>query len=155
MTELEQKEQFALAWLRIPDDAFEAALLVFGMDTGAALKASALWVKDSDVLRIRDELLAEYGEEAFLPSKGDVARLAWQMANDKFSGTVKERVAALALYAELQGHIVKGGTNVNIDQSVKQTNNVLQVPMPASVEEWQQKASAQQRQLVENARSTH
>jgi len=69
MTEQEQKEQFAIAWLRIPDDAFEAALLVFGMDTGAALKASSLWVKDDEVLRIRYELIAEHGRR-FLAVKG-------------------------------------------------------------------------------------
>lgn len=152
--DIETKTAFAIAWLREPEDAFKAAMVVFGMDTNAALLASTKWTNDADVLRIRDELLDEHGEDAFLPSKEDAIRLAWKMANNEYAGT-KDRVAALHVFSELRGYITKGATNVNIDQSKTVTHNVLQVPMPATTAEWQEKAKVQQRMLVENARSTH
>jgi hypothetical protein len=152
----DQKRAFVYAWLQDEDgDAFGAALKVFGADTSAALRYSHEWSHSDEVLKLRDEVLAEYGEEAFLPTKGDAVKLAWKMAQTE-TVPVRERVAALALFSELRGFVSKGGTNVTIDNSVKSlTSNVMQVPMPASIDEWQEKAKFQQRQLVENARSTH
>jgi hypothetical protein len=153
MTENEQKEAFALALLNNPDDAFKAACIVFGNDTSAALKASTFWVNDAQVIEYQDKLIAEHGEETFLPSKHEASRVAWRMATDETRGT-KDRVAALALFSELQGYITKGA-KVSIDNSDNRqvNNNVMQVPMPASFEQWQENARRQQAQLIENARS--
>lgn len=157
MTELEQKKTFCIAWLRLgcdPEESFRAACQVFLTDTGAALRASMNWPIDAEVIKIRDELLNEFGEDAFLPSKGDATRLAWAIANDDKLAT-KDRIAALSLFSELQKFITKGSQTV-IDNSTKTlTNNVMQVPMPASADEWQEKAKMQQKQLVSNARPTH
>lgn len=151
MSDTEDKRAFALAWLRQPDDAFKAACEIWPNDTQKALKASSFWVRDPEVIAERERLLDEHGEEAFLPSKHDLAREIWKLTQD---GLREDRIKAMKLYAEVRGFIEKPQTNVNVDNS-KTTHNVMLVAMPASIEEWQQKAVAQQKQLVSNARPTH
>jgi hypothetical protein len=146
------KAAFALAYLKKPDDAFGAALTVFS-DTGAALRASMNWINDDEVLAEMDRLEGEYGVDAFLPTKEDICRDILKIAADAYAPT-KERVNAYRLYAEVRKFIEKG-TKVDVNNSVNQTHNVMNVPMPASIEEWQEKARFQQKQLVSDARPTH
>lgn len=103
--ETPQKDAFAVAWLK-HGDPFPAALEVFGHENGGvAILFSSLWAKDPYVLRKRQELIDERGEEGFLPSKAEIARKI--LAVHDAATFADEKTRALRLYAEVMGHITK------------------------------------------------
>lgn len=109
--EQQEKDKFAAEWLRT-GDSFKAAIAVTGVnDAGRALWLEKQLVLDDYVLRRKQELIQENGEEAYLPSKADIARKVLE-AHETARST-DDRLKALRLYAEIMGHISKPDTNSN------------------------------------------
>lgn len=144
------KDAFANALLRTPHDPFAAALQLFGNDTMKALQVSKAWVSDIYVLAKQAELLEQYGEDEFLPSKAMLARRVFELA-EMPNKDAKDRLAAYRLYGELRGYISKDGTTVNVNATVN-NNRVMVIKDHGDEGEWETKAQRQQTKLIEHAR---
>lgn len=144
----EMKRRFAAEILRKPGNAFEAALSC-GLDTGAALRASVEWLNDEEVLAFKQQLLEdnERGELAFLPSKAEAARLAWDLANA--GPFIEDRLKALKLYSDILGYIEKPSA-VNVNNNVT-NNRVMVVKDHGSNENWEENMRRQQAELTKES----
>lgn len=143
------KSAFAAALLRTPHDAFAAACSVFGTDTARALTVANSWVYDTDVLQFQADMIKEFGEDAFLPSKLTLARRIYDLGND-VRAELRDRLAAFKLYAELRNFIEKPAVvqnNVTVNQ-----NRVMVVRDHGTNDEWAVKVRSQQARLIEHAR---
>lgn len=147
-TELVQKKKFALEYLKNPNEPFKAGVAVFGDDTSKALVASTRWVKDPDVLAYMEEAKEEMGDMHFLPTKADLARIAWDLGNDT-NRHVDDRLKALRLYADVRGFIEKQGTIIN--NNVLTNNKVMLIKDHGTPDAWEQKLAEQQAKLIEDA----
>lgn len=145
------KDLFALALLRQPDNPFQAAVKIFGTDTARALDISHRWPNDQYVLSKQAELLAEFGEEAFLPNKHDLARKLYELADTLTDG--KEKIAALRLYADVRGYIEKQTAIANVTNNTVVQNRVMVMKDHGTDDEWEAKAAKQQGLLIEHART--
>lgn len=103
------RDKFAQLCAKYPDqDPYEVAAFVFKdlVDPfSRSQQAAMLWLKDLEV----KELIGKYRTDSVredLASKEEAAKLAWTLANDHDVPT-KERIAALKLYGEFNGMIVK------------------------------------------------
>lgn len=142
------KTRFAGELLRNPDQAFGAAQMVFGADTGRALFAAQNWINDDFVTSERARLLRDKGARAFLPNKEDYAREIWRMATDART-PIEEKRKFLDLYGDVMGHKERpqqGGINLNVTQ-----NRVMIVKEHGSADEWEAAAKAQQFRLANGA----
>lgn len=101
-----KKRLFAYHWLRTPNDAFKAGIVVFGQsNAGMALMACSDWVNDPIVLDERDRLIKEKGPLAFMPDRYETARMS--LAVFEQSRDPENKLKALKLYADIMGHIPK------------------------------------------------
>ncbi len=112
--------------------AFEAALVVFGEDTNAALWASWNWLTDPLVIAAKDAYAQNTELNEKLLDKDQLAARLLQFAEEKdVSGRFyilegKDRLAAYKLFAEIQGFIGK----LSIDASTNNfTNNELKLTL--------------------------
>lgn len=114
LNELELKRMFAIAILRKPlrqpHDSYDIATSIFGGDTVKGMFAGANWPVDPDVIRFKNELLAEHGAEYFLPTREELAAMILEVTNERFQSgglkhDAKEREKLLRLYAEVRGFI--------------------------------------------------
>jgi len=150
MTELEEKEKFALAFLDFKDP-FKAALFVCeGMPTQKALKMATEWPNDLEVKGFIKAIKDKEESIENLPNKKDLAQAIWdKMESCRFP----EDYAKLAkLYAEVRGFIEKPDNKpvVTINQ-----NRVMVVKDLGNAEDWQAKAEKQQRDLLNVSTSKH
>lgn len=108
--ELALRDEFAKLVAKYPNqDPFEIGEYVFRdlKDPGLrGQQAAMFWIKDIEV----KELISNYrsgqsGSEA-IPSKDQAALLAWSLASDP-AADKKDRIAALNLFGQLNGMIVK------------------------------------------------
>lgn len=146
------KRAFAEAWLRNPSNAFAAALEVTGNDPVASTQLANSWVGDSEVKAFKNELITEYGEEYFLPSKTsmvhDILDRARKCQHDE------DYVKLMKLAADMRGFIEKPGVTVN-NNTTFTTNKVMQIPVfvnnagqPIDDHEWEQQLIANQERLT-------
>ena len=106
------KAAFAAFLLETPDKPFEAALKLFPSDRerGKACQITFSWPNDPEVIaemrRLRE---SEEYENPELPSKKKLIAMLMAVHDDiKLSPQEKkERISAIKLMADLQGHIVK------------------------------------------------
>jgi hypothetical protein len=99
------KDRFTVEWLR-KGDPWQAALTVLGHQNASyASQCASQWPFDPYVIAKRKQLLAEQGEEAFLPTKVDLAREIWRDAENCRDPADKTR--NLRLYAEVMGFVEK------------------------------------------------
>lgn len=146
------KAAFAAALLRYPNDAFKAASLVCGTDSGRALRMAWEWPNDPGVLEKQKELLEEYGEEHFAPTKAQASQKVYEIASDE-RVDAKVRLAAFDLFCRIKGFIQKPeGTVINNNNTVVNQNRVMLMRDHGTVEEWEEKLRAQQAKLVEHSR---
>lgn len=143
------KDAYAMLLLQAPNDPFGCALKLFGTNTVRALEVSQTWVCDYYVLSKQADLLAEFGEDHFLPSKAIAARRVFEMA-EMSNADRKDRLAAYRLYAEMRGFIEKGG-GININNNIT-TNRVMVVKDHGSNDDWERSAAGQQSKLIEHSR---
>lgn len=150
--ELDVKIQFADAWLRNPNNAFEAALTVTKGDPCEALRISSAYIYDDQVLQLKAELIEKFGEEHFLPSK--VAMLQDILTRAKKTPQDDDYVKLMKLAADMRGMLSDKST-VNVSTTINQ-NKVMIVPtfVDASGKllddhAWEQNLIQQQQRLVQ------
>lgn len=144
------KLQFAEAWLRQPDNAYAAALTIVE-DRFQAFRMAEILVKDPEVKEIKKQLIEEYGEEHFLPTKSDMVRQIFQRAQ---FATEDGFVKMFTLIANMRGFIEKQAP-VTINNN--QTNNrIMLVPMAnlndngtVDANHWEKLAVSQQAALTQ------
>lgn len=141
----DEKQLYALALLRHPDDTYKAALEVVGGDLARALVMSREWPQDPEVIEYKTLALADKGEEAFLPSKADVVRAIWGKAEKCSDPDVAFK--GYKLVADIMGYVEKPGTTINNNTLVDQ-RKVMVVTDHGTDEEWEAKLLAQQAALT-------
>lgn len=148
VTETEGKKRFARLLLQHPGDARRCAEILCAevgiSDGNVAIQIMRAWPNDPVVIEEQERLLATEGEETFLPSKSDLARLVWGIA-DSQTAAAEDRLKAAKQYAELMGYVVK------TPQVAIQVNKVMQVKDFGEDDEWERKALEQQNKLLQHA----
>lgn len=157
MTEQETKAAFAAALLKDPSNPFKAAMSVTGAtgvnDVDKASDAAFManyWPKDPFVVSEMQRLQSKEGELAFLPSKADLARKIWELANKPMDAADSAKL--LKLYGEVMGHIEKPGTQVNVD--ARNLSRNVMVVKSHDKDSWEAKARAQQKGLTSDGESS-
>lgn len=144
----ELKARFAELLLRWPGEAFKVACMIVGNDTQRAMDIAARWPLDMDVLELQAALIAEQGDEAFLPTKAELARRVFNVGDT--ATDVKDKLAAFKLYAEIRSFIVKAEV---VNNNVINNNRVMVMTDFGSDEQWETKAVKQQSKLIEHSRT--
>lgn len=147
------KRKFAERCLFNPNNKYVAALECTNGNPQEAMRILETWLYDDEVKAYETELLAERGEEAFLPSKANMIQgLLNRLANP--GCTDDDYVKLMKLAADMRGFIEKPGVTVNNNIT---TNKVMNIPVfigsngqPASMDEWEQQLITQQQTLVED-----
>lgn len=147
----ELKLKFAAALLRYPSDAFKAGLEVFGTDTGRALYVASHWINDPIVNAEKQRILEDDGEMFGLPTKADVARKAWDLANAERPMEDKDRLELLKFYASLRGFVEKPKESTGEGNTNVIAQNVMIVRDHGSNDEWADKVRRQQEKLLQDA----
>ena len=149
--ELTYKVAFAEQWLRNPHNSFEAAMKVCRGRTVEALQMAQAWMYDDQVLQLKDELVAKYGEEHFLPSKAEMLHSIYRRSNDPATAN-EDFVKLMKLAADMRG-MLQDKTSVAINNITN--NKVMMVPVfvdsagkIASDDSWEQSLIEQQQRLV-------
>ena len=97
------------------------------------------------MLRFKEELLAEYGAEHFLPSKADIVRELFKIGTAT-NHDANDRVKALQEAAKIMGYIEKPApVTVNTGDM---SNRVMIVRDHGTLDAWEEKALAQQNKLI-------
>jgi len=145
----EKKRAFAFNLLKNPNKPIEAAKAVFPDDMATACTVSVAWVNDGKIVQYQQELLKEYGEEHFLPSKADVARELYRIGAQQ-PAEDRDKIKALETYSRLMGYLGDGSTNINNYMST--SNRVMMVPEHQTVDSWAHKAKDSQANLIEKTK---
>ncbi len=138
------KQQFALALLTFVGDATKAAERVAPGNAYYAKYMAEHWPNDPYVIRAKKELIDEYGDDFFLPSKYDLGRKLTVIMDTCPDPTSKLR--AIELYARIFSHLQPNGA-INVNSNNVTTNKVMLVRDYGSDDQWEERALAQQRQL--------
>jgi len=144
------KDAFAAELLRTPNDPFKAAQKIVG-NTIRALQMSQDWPTDVYVLKRQVELIEEFGEDNFLPSKLTLARRIYELG-ETTTASISERLAAYRLYADLRNFIEKPSL-INQNNLTVNNNKVMVVQDFGSDDQWEETAKNQQMKLVSDARN--
>lgn len=136
------KRLFAEAWLREPKNPFAAAMSICGGDASVAMQMSQAFVHDAEVSKLKTELIAQRGEEAFLPSKAEMFGEVWHRAKESQRDDDFVKLAKLA--ADIRGFLNKEVAN----QTNIVNNRVLVLPAPKSEDDWEKGCIEQQQALV-------
>ncbi len=150
---IEYKKQFASEWLKCPNDPFKAALAVFGVDTGSALRAAQEWPKDGFVIAEQARLQAE-GFEVYKPEELRnklITELLKIVENEK--AYADDKIKAADQIGKLKALHPKQETNIN--NNVITANKVMLVRDHGSNEDWEHKLREQQRSLKNGIPTTH
>lgn len=139
-----RKKDFALAWLRNQSEPLVAAREIVGQNSVLALSILQNWTCDPVVLQYRKELLEEYGEESFLPSKADMVKKLLKEIESNHDPDI--RLKYYKLCADIQGFLQKD--SININTTVGNQTNVMLVPTSRSDDDWEKALAAQQSQLL-------
>ncbi len=125
--DVELKQSFGIALAQNFKNPFEAALSVFGKETNKALYASTRWLEDEIVLQAKNDYNAVTTTEELLLDKRQLSLKLLAFAEEKiffngnevYAAEAKDRLAALKLYADVQGFISKDTINNTINNSPK------------------------------------
>ena len=155
MTVEEQKTIFAIELFPVPGEHLRAATSVLGQfvhPIQGRMQLADLWRTDPFVLDTCKDLLERYGEEHFLSTKSDVARIIFKRATrpnidaENFGKLMK-------LYAEVRGFIERP-KNGDAPATNIGTMNVLVVKDKGTTEQWQMFSDAYQHD-VHDADAAH
>ncbi len=119
--EADLKKLFAVEWAKNPTNPFEAALVIFKVDTGKALWVSKYWLTDPIVIAAKDVYLENLNLDKPLLDKNQLAAKVLQLAEEKtqdgtrYIHAAEDRLKALKLYSDIVGYTGK----VDIDASTK------------------------------------
>lgn len=140
--------------LLVISDPFKAAIAVVPDNTpnhtAIVLRIHNAWAADEEIRTLQRDIQDEEGEEAFLPSKAELARAVYDMATAERPTAAEDRLKAFRLYAEIRGFIEKPGVNINNTHNT-QVNNVMAYKDHGDMAAWEAAAAANQARVVENA----
>ena len=147
MTELDYKKAFAMALLARPGKQFDIAFDLFrgNENTQKALWAASHWPDDTDVIAFQREVLADPEATGALPTKYQMAFEVLERARKSKDDT--DYCKLMTLCATLLGQIDKPGSPVT-QQAAVIVNKVIMMPATVSKQEWSERATQQQRNLV-------
>lgn len=104
------RDSFARLVAKYPNqDVFEIGEYVFKdlKDPGLrGQQAAMIWIKDVEVKELISKYRSGQVDVSEVPTKDQAAMLAWSLANDP-AADKKDRIAALNLFGQLNGMIVK------------------------------------------------
>lgn len=155
MTAEEQKRQFAIELLRFPGEHLRAATAVFGdlHPIQGRMQIAELWRNDPFVVKLCADLLDEFGEDYFLPTRADTARLILKRATGP--NVDPENFAKLMrLFCDVRGFIDKPAAAPSTTNNVQNNVNVLVVKDKGTNEEWGGSLVEQQRKLIADGAAT-
>jgi len=113
-TERLLKKLFAAAWVRIPDNPFDAAREV-EQEFGKAHYIATRWVEDEEVLQEKARLIAELGPIAKVPTKDAFAAELYMRACKMKEGS--EQLKYFETFAKVMNYIEKdNGLTINNNQ---------------------------------------
>jgi len=152
----ELKAQFAEAILRAKEpeaEAFQIAWDLTSGDNNFANEISRDWLNDPEVRRIQQQLVEANGLESFLPSKYDVLKKLFKIADS--TPSADDKIKALRTYSEIAGFIEKNpkvvNNNTNGNTTQVRANKVMLIPVSTSDDDWFEKVKQQQANLRKNA----
>ena len=140
----DERDAFALAFLRHNGNAYAAARELFPGDVSRAIIVSETYPREAG---FQDRLAAvkrTADEDEVLPSKAMLAEELWNIGTAAIHD-VKDRLAALKLYADIRG-FVKRPEPAQPANITNNTQNVLVVP--AHGNGWESAAIDQQAKLI-------
>lgn len=135
----EKKRLFGLALAKNPKNAFEAAVMIFPQDSSAALWASTYWLNDETVIAAKAGFSEKIEVADSLLDKSQLCHKLLAFADEKvqvngnilFAAEAKDRLAALKLFAEIQGFIGK----VDLNQTNNYVNNAMKIVLVEAKQE--------------------
>ncbi|OHD25440.1 MAG: hypothetical protein A2Y38_12840 [Spirochaetes bacterium GWB1_59_5] len=152
MQDEKYKTAFAAELLKTPTDPFKAALAVFGVDTGKALRAAHEWFKDPFVIeecaRLKSEGFEQFDKESLRDKL--IQNLLAIVEGER--SIADDRIKAAKVIGELKGLIEKPTTNINTN--VITANRVMVVKDHGSADDWEKRLRKQQEGLKRGA-TTH
>lgn len=137
------KRKFAELWLRNPSQPFECVLELIPDDRIKAISVMGVLTIDPEVKQIKEQLIEEYGEEHFLPSKAQMVRKVLDRSD---MATEDGFVKMMRLAAEMRGFIDKTGVTINNNVT---SNRVMVIPSISKTDDGLIDASEWQRQAID------
>jgi hypothetical protein len=119
----ELKQAFGIALAQNFKNSFEAACSIFGKETNKALWASTKWLEDPVVIKAKEEYSAITAVKEELLDKAALSRKLLEFSEERiifngenrYAAEAKDRLAALRLYADIQGFIAKDSISTTIN----------------------------------------
>lgn len=127
--DVELKKQFAIALANNKDSPFKAGCEVFGKETNKALWASVNWRDDPVVTETKQEYAEVITVPTVLLDKDQLAARLLEFSEEtlifngetRYAAEAKDRLAALKLFAEIQGFI-NNKTEINNNNNFTKNN---------------------------------
>ncbi len=110
---IELKQAFGIELAKNHKNAFEAACIVFGKETQKALFASVNWINDPVVIEAKQNYTGVVASSQKILDKTELSLRLLSFSEEKivyngnevYAAEAKDRLAALKLFAEVQGYI--------------------------------------------------
>lgn len=144
------KQAFAYEWLKEPKEPFKAAMKLTKGNSSAAIQLTDALVHDDEVAAFKKELIEQYGEAHFLPSKFEMVRDCIDRGKAAICDDSFQKIYKLA--ADMMGFVEKPGVTINNNMT---SNKVMLIPAPQlngngsiNQDDWQQRAIEQQQKIT-------
>lgn len=144
------KLKFAMN-LYLCGSAYDAAISMFPNEVGVALSAAVNLPEDTVVIKELDRLKKTGATLDLLPNESVVLKKLWDKLQQPCIED-KDFISGVKLYSEIRGYIKKN-PEIVVNNQPKQ--KVLVIPASKSIEEWEEKAMKQQKDLTDVARTKH
>lgn len=138
-------KRYAYEMLKNPNDSLGCARRAFVNDDISAAQVADWWPTNPYVLEFRAQLLAEFGEDHFLPTRADIARELFSIGTSA-ACEAKDRINALDKLAHLLNYVEKpSSVTVNTGET---NNRVMLVRDHGTDHDWEKRAKEQQAKLI-------
>jgi len=151
--ELQLKWDYAEALLRNPNNPFQAALHVTFGNTIAALTLVDRWRRCPQLEMMKRSLVAEQGEDAFLPSEAEMLRDVLRRAHESYDNDQYVKLMALAFDVRGMTSKAKQGPSVVVNNV---NNKTMNIPVMVNAngeklsdDDWEKSLMLQQQRLVD------
>lgn len=148
---LRLKNLYAIALLR-EGDPFKAACIVFPGDPQRAIWAKDTWATDPVVIEEKERLIAEHGEEFFLPNEIEFARNLWQRAQNAVHD--EDYAKLMKLYADTRGFTKTQSNAPQVNILAPKVMLLSQEVESKTDDEWEIMLREQQRALTNDSPSS-
>ena len=144
--EIMYKQQFALAWIKSPNNPALAAASVFPLNPHKAAWVAVYWINDPYVLAVKAQHLVT--PDASMPSKFAIVAKALEIADNSYASNA-EKLKALTLIAQIQGWASSGNSQpAEVAHQQNEVQKVLEVPLRSDMNVWEAIAVGHQDKLT-------